>query len=83
LIKFRKFWQRNPVGKIHNTKKQKDTNISDDDLKVYIKCPNPKCANGYEKNIRQISVSGGIEEHNVRICPVCDGLGEVDSGKRY
>lgn len=78
-IKFRKFWKRNPVEQIHNTKKPKENNITDNDLKIYVKCP--ECE-GKGTFIETVEVGNGIYKNNVKICQTCFGLGEIDSGKR-
>ena len=79
-IKFRKFWKRNPAEQIHSTKKQKETHITDDDLKAYVKGPACK---GKGMDIEIIEVDNGVCKNNVKICQTCFGLGEIDSGKRF
>jgi len=79
-IKFRKFWKQNPIERIHNTKKRKETPITDDDLKVYVKCP--ACV-GKGTFVETIEMDNGVHKNNVKICQTCFGLGEIDSGERY
>lgn len=78
-IKFRKFWKRNPVEQIHNIKKPKEDNLTDDDFRIYVKCL--KCKEGRVTTITDLG--GGRKIYGTKLCPVCHGLGEIDSGKRH
>jgi len=79
IIKFRKFWKRNPAEQIHSTKKQQEVNITDDDMRVYIKCS--RCKEG---RVITVTISGaGRKMYGTKLCPVCHGLGKIDSGRKY
>jgi len=79
-IKFRKFWKRNPAEQIHNTRRRKETHITNDDLKIYVECP---ACGSKGTFVETIKMSNGIYKNNVKICQTCFGLGEIDSGKQY
>jgi len=80
MVKFRKFWKRNPAEQIQNTKKHKEIDITDNDLKIYIKCP---VCGGKGTFIEFIKIGEKVYKNNVKICQTCFGLGEIDSGKCY